>query len=153
MITLKAQVFQLVMGLFLGCYLSIIYHYFNQFFSSKKNLIKKNIYDFLFIIFNLFLLISFLENNTHGVIRFYPLALFALSFLIVQFYIKDKLNKNFIKVYVLSQSIVKYLKFLITKLFISKTLIMALNQVLKLILFIKKTFSKFKSKNKKENSV
>ncbi len=152
MISLQEQIFQLIMGLFLGSYLSIVYHYFNQFFSSKKKHIKKNLYDFMFIILNLLLVISFLERNAHGIIRFYPLALLILSFLLIQFFIKDSLNKSFTKVYLLSLFTVKYLKLVLNTLFISKTSVILLNRVLRLI----NSFSKYvlftKNKTKKDNS-
>ncbi len=153
MITLQDQIFQLVIGLFLGCYHSITYIYFNQFFSSKRSIIKKNIYDFLFIIFNLLLLISFLEKNVHGIIKFYPLCLFIVSFLSVQLFLKDKLIKNFIKVYLLVQFSRKYIIKFFKRLFISKMFVMLLNYTLRVIKWFRKYFLIFKNKGKKDNPI
>ncbi len=153
MISLQDQISQLLIGIFLGFYISITYNYFNHFFSSKSKLIRKNIYDFLFIIFDLLLLISFLERNTHGVIRFYSLLLFVLSFIIIQIYLKDKLNKDFVRVYILVQITVKYIKKNLKRIFISKTSVMLLNRILRAIDWIKSRFSTSKNRDKNDNPI
>lgn len=153
MISVQQQIYQLLIGIFLGAYLSIAYHYFNNFYSCKKSLLKKNIYDFIFIIFNLLLLISFLEENSHGIIRFYPVLLFVITFCLLQIFIVDKFNKDFIKIYLLYTLIKKYFKKLLKHLIVSKTILMVIEKIIMLAHWFKKSTSRFKNRDKTDTPI
>ncbi len=121
MINLINQFEQLVIGCFLGIYLSISYIYFNNLLTSKFHKLWKNIIEFIFIIVEVFFLIAFLEEYTHGIIGFYSLIAFIICFVSTTLLTRLKTNFNNLNVLIIFRYFTKYLNIILKVLFTSKT--------------------------------